>query len=129
MTPDDITKRYLFLGNDKLSCNVGMKVFSQGDEKYYAILDAGTSWYDARKSFEYYIQDGDYIEFILTSLTGGGERVARITLDDFSGKITRFRTTLFMEKESVLIAETEDLGFGEFRPSTGRVWREEIPVS
>lgn len=129
MVPDDITKRYLFLGNDKLSCNVGMKVFSQGDEKYYAILDAGTSWYDARRSFEYYIQDGDYIELILTSLTGGGERVARITFDEFSGKITRFRTTLYMENESVLTAETEDLGFGEFRPSTGRVWREEIPVS
>lgn len=129
MAPDEITRKYLFLGNDKLSCNVGMKVFSQGDEKYYAILDAGTSWYDARRSFEYYIQDGDYIELILTSLTGGGERVARITFDDYSGKLTRFRTTLYMENESVLIAETEDLGFGEFRSSTGRVWREEIPVS
>ncbi len=128
MTGDDVSKKYLFLGNDKLSCNVGMKVFSQGDERYYAILDAGTSWYDAKKSFEYYIQEGDHIELILTSLTGGGERVAKITFDDFSGRIARFRTSLYMENESTLITETEDLGFGEFRLSTGRVWREEIPA-
>ena len=106
-----------------------MNILSQNDETYYAILDAGVSWYDAGETFEFYIQDGNYIEFIIRSLVGSGDRIARITLDDFSQKISRMRCKLYMESEKLLIVEIEDLGFGEFRPSTHKVWREEIPIN
>ncbi|MBR6302854.1 MAG: hypothetical protein IKR35_03285 [Lachnospiraceae bacterium] len=126
---EPIEKKNIFLGNDKLTANVGMNILSQNDETYYAILDAGVSWYDAGETFEFYIQDGNYIEFIIRSLVGSGDRIARITLDDFSQKISRMRCKLYMESEKLLIVEIEDLGFGEFRPSTHKIWREEIPIN
>ncbi len=121
-------KNNIFLGNDKLTSNIGMNILSQNDETYFALLDAGISWYDAEQSFEFYIQDGNTIDFFIRSLTGGGDRVATITLNGFSGKITRMRCRLYMESEKILAVEIEDLGFGEFRASTHKVWREEIPV-
>jgi hypothetical protein len=123
-----IERKNIFLGNDKLTANVGMNILSQNDETYFAILDAGVSWYDAGQTFEFYIQDGNYIEFIIRSLVGGGDKIARITFDDFNAEISRMRCKLYMESERLLIAEIEDLGFGEFRPSTHRIWREEIPL-
>ncbi len=125
---DGEERKNIFLGNDKLTANVGMNILSQNDETYFALLDAGVSWYDAEQSFEFYIQDGDTIEFFVRSLVGGGDRIARITLDGFSGKLSRMRCRLYMESEKIIVVEIEDLGFGEFWASSHKVWREEIPV-
>lgn len=35
---------------------------------------------------------------------------------------------LYLETESRLAVEVEDLGFGEIRPSTGKIWREMIEL-
>ena len=128
MKNDPIERKNIFLGNDKLTANVGMNIISQNDETYFALLDAGVSWYDAQQTFDFYIQDGNEIEFIIRSLVGGGDHIATITLDEFSGKVSRMRCRLYMESEKILVAEIEDLGFGQFKPSTHKVWREEIPV-
>ncbi len=125
---NEAERNNIFLGNDKLTANIGMNILSQNDETYYALLDAGISWYDAEQVFEFYMQDGNTIEFFIRSLVGGGDRIATITLDEFSGKITRMRCRLYMESEKILAVEIEDLGFGEFRASTHKVWREEIPI-
>lgn len=37
----------VFLGTDKLKANIGMKILRQGENSYYALLDAGMNWYEA----------------------------------------------------------------------------------
>lgn len=128
LVPNLEKKDNIFLGNDKLTCNVGMNILHQGDQEYFAILDAGVSWYDASQTFDFYLQDGDYVDFHINSLIGGDSKIARITLEDFSGKLSRMRARLYMENEKKLVVEIEDLGLGNFRASTHKVWREEIPI-
>ena len=125
---ESVQKKNIFLGNDKLTANIGMNILRQNDEVYFALLDAGVSWYDAESTFDFYLQDGNYVEFIIRSLVGGGDHIARITLDDFSGKLSRMRCRLYMESEKKLIVEIEDLGLGAFRSPGTRNWREEIPI-
>ena len=122
----EIGKRHVFLGNDKLKANVGMNILRQGEESYYALLDAGSSWYEAGYSTEIYIQDGSVITLVITPLTGGDTRTEDIALEDFPGNIARVRMQLRMEDEEKLLVEILDLGFGGFRNSSGRVWRKQI---
>ncbi len=119
-------KRHVFLGNDKLKANVGMKILRQGEESYFALLDAGNSWYEAGCSTEIYIQDGNVVTLVITSLIGGDTRTEDIVLEDFPGSIARVRMQFRMENEEKLLVEVMDLGFGDFRASSGRVWRKEV---
>lgn len=119
-------KRHVFLGNDKLKANVGMKILRQGEEIYYALLDAGSSWYEAGYSTEFYIQEGNVLTLVITPLIGGNSRMEDIVLEDFPGSIARIRLQLRMKDEENLLVEALDLGFGGFRGSSGRVWRREI---
>lgn len=124
----DAGKDYIFLGNDKLKANVGMKLFRQGEESYYALLDAGVNWYEAFRELEFYIQDGNEIAVTITPLVGKNGKVAQIALEDLSGTTIRLRARFFLEAENTLTVELEDLGLGEIRPSTGRIWKEKVKL-
>lgn len=121
-------KRHVFLGNDKLKANVGMKILRQGEESYYALLDAGSSWYEAAYSTEIYIQDGNTVTLVITPLIGGSCKTADIVLEDFPGGIARVRLQLRMKNEESLEVEAYDLGFGDFRGPSDRVWKKEIKL-
>lgn len=122
---------YVFLGSDKLKANIGMRVFRSGKDSYYALLDAGTSWYEAEKETEVYIQDGNELELVITPLIRAGAkgvRRSRLVLDGLPGGVARVRLRFYVEEEDSLVVEAQDLGFGEFRPSCGRMWKETIAI-
>ena len=121
-------KEYIFLGDDKLKANIGMDIFNQGQASYLAILDAGINWYEADQITELYLQEGNQISLKIMPLVGKEFRVAQITLEDLPGGVSRLQMRLYLETESRLAVEVEDLGFGEIRPSTGKIWREMIEL-
>lgn len=127
-------REYVFLGNDKLKANIGMRILRNGEDSYYALLDAGTNWYEAERETEVYIRDGNELELLVTPLVGtvesgaNGGRKVRVLLDGLSAGISRVRLRLFMEEEDYLAVEVEDLGFGEIHPASGRAWKEEVAI-
>lgn len=121
-------KEYVFLSRDKLKANIGMEILRQGEESYYALLDAGTNWYEAETETEFYLQDGNEIQLTITPLTGQNGKLARIVLEDVPETITRLWGRFYMEAENILAVEIEDEGLGEIRPATGKVWKETIEL-
>lgn len=128
-------KSHVFLGGDKLKANVGMEVLRQGEESYYALLDAGVSWYEAEQTTELYVQEGNRLELTVTPLvcgrapaSGNKGRKVGFVLDGLPETPARIRLRLFLESEETLTAEAEDLGFGHFRMPSGRIWRQTIDV-
>ena len=119
-------QKYVYLGQDKLKTNIGMKVRRQGEESYQALLDAGISWYEAHNEMEFYLLEGRAVELLITSLTGKGSRIARIVPEELQEGITRLRIHVEMKDETHLQVELEDLGFGAFRTATHHIWKEEI---
>ena len=105
-----------------------MKVLRQGEESYYALLDAGMNWYEAETEMEFYIQDGNGFQVTVTPLTGRNGKQAQILLEDLPGSMARIHARFYLEEENCLTVEARDLGFGEFRPSQGHVWKEKIPL-
>ena len=128
ISPGEVSKSHVFLGNEKLKANVGLHILRQGEDSYYALLDAGENWYEAEYTFEFYIQGGNVLPLVITPLTGKSAVTKLLTLEDFSGEAARIRGHFYMESERVLIAELEDLGFGEIRAATGRQWKQKLEL-
>lgn len=124
----DKGKSCVFMGNDKLKANIGMKLLRQGEEIYYSILDAGMSWFEAEKTFDFYIQDGNSVEIYISSLVGKGNKLAQIILEDLPEGLCRLRAGFRMKDAEHLTVEIEDMGLGEMRAATHHIWKEEICV-
>lgn len=128
LQPTETGKSYVFLGEDKLKSNVGMKVFDRGKETYLALLDAGVNWYEAKQGFEFYARGGNELELQVISLIGGEGRTVSVTLEDMLPGMSRMRAVLYLTGEKELVLEVEDLGFGEFRPATHQKWKKQIAL-
>lgn len=128
LTPGENGKNHVFLGKDKLKSNIGMKVLRQGEESYQALLDAGINWYEAKNTMEFYLLEGRAVEILITSLTGKGNRIARIVPEELQEGIIRLRISVEMRDDIHLKVELEDLGFGTFRAATHHIWKEEIEL-
>lgn len=126
--PTETGKAHVFLGNDKLKANVGMRILRRGEESYFALLDAGVNWFEAENTMECYLQEENVLELMITPLIGKNGKLARIVLDELPGTLSRLRVHLYLKEESRLVAEITDLGLGEIRAATGRVWKEEIDL-
>ena len=121
-------KSHVFLGDDKLKANVGMKLMHQGEEIYCALLDAGTTWFEAEQTFDFYLQGGNRIELMVTALTGGYSKVEEVVLEELPGELSRLRAHLRLRDENHILVEIEDLGLGAFRPASHRIWKQEIEL-
>lgn len=128
LTPGENGKNHVFLGKDKLKSNIGMKVLRQGEESYQTLLDAGINWYEAKNTMEFYLLEGRAVEILITSLTGKGNRIARIVPEELQEGIIRLRISVEMRDDTHLKVELEDLGFGTFRAATHHIWKEEIEL-
>jgi hypothetical protein len=118
----------LYLDKDSLKVNIGLKANKQGEPVYFALLDGGIPWTEAAKSEDFYLQQSDHIDLIITPLIGRNGRVARFTLDGVESGITRIRMDLHMESRNQLEIVIEDLGFGEIHPGSGKVWKETVAL-
>lgn len=132
-------KEYVFLGADKLKYNIGMNVLRQGEESYYALLDAGENWYDSAYSCEFYVRSGQPVPLVITPLVAGGVTRLPLSLGELpqsweaagregysACELARIRMNLHLEGERLLCVELEDLGFGEIRPATELSWHQKI---
>lgn len=125
------TSRYVYLGDDKLKANVGMKIQKQGVECYHALLDAGVNWFDASTTLEAIIETGNKISLQVVPLTGGGSRTVNIILDGLDereSRTTRILMHMNMVSATRLKVMVKDLGFGEIVPSSEKIWNEEFNV-
>lgn len=128
LAPGEVGKSYVFLGRDKLKANIGMKILRNGEDSYCALLDAGGNWYEAENAVDFYVQDGNELQLTVTPLIGKSSKTESVLLDGLPLSVTRLRLKVYLETENTLVAEVEDLGFGEFRASSGRVWMQKIEI-
>lgn len=122
---------YIFLGKEKLKANVGMEAVRQGEDSYLALLDAGENWFDARKKCTFLLEDDNQFELRVTPLNGKEVKIVEILLDglpEIHKEPIRLEMEICLENVSTVSVKIEDRGFGEFVPSTGKVWNEEFEI-
>lgn len=131
LLPDDAGGQYVFLGGDKLKANIGMKALRRGKDSYYALLDAGTDWYEAKKTCEFYLETGNSFSVTVTPLNGREAKEIEVILSDLpkrADRATRVSLSVSMQSENEAELTIKDLGFGEIYPATNKVWRETFTI-
>lgn len=126
-----LSMSYVYLSDDKLRANIGMTCDRGREEIYFPILDAGTNWYDAKCEFDVMLAKNNTITLNIAPVDGGKARLAKISLEGLKvrgNKTNRVGLRFFMEDAQSVQIEITDKGFGEFFPSTGRMWRECLPL-
>lgn len=126
-----LSTSYVYLSDDKLRANIGMTCDRGREEIYFPILDAGTNWYDAKREFDVMLVKNNTITLNIAPVDGGKARLAKISLEGLKvrgNKTNRVGLRFFMEDAQSVQIEITDKGFGEFFPSTGRMWRECLPL-
>ena len=127
--PEKEISQYVFLGNDKLKANIGMKVLRRGQDSYFALLDAGTSWFEAEKQCEFILESGNSFSIIVTPLTGKDSKAVEMVLHNLPkrrDRATKIQMSISMKSEKEVSVVLQDMGFGEIYPATQREWQEEF---
>ena len=128
---EEDTQEYVFLGDDKLAANIGMRLLRKGEESYFAIMDAGVNWYEAKKDFELILEGGDTIAILLTPLNGEEPKEINMILEGLPSReawTTRLRIEAQMLSARKLCLMVRDMGFGEFFPASGGEWMKQFEI-
>lgn len=129
--PSTLSRDYVFLSEEKLKANIGIEC-NRGQEKVYQpLLDAGTSWFEARREIDFILAKNNQLPLTVTPLDSGHPRIAEITLEGLKvrgNRTNRIGLSVYMEDADTVAIEVTDKGFGEFFPSTGQIWRESFSL-
>ncbi len=127
----EMGKSHVFLGNEKLKANIGMKVMRRGVDSYFAILDAGTNWFEAKGELDFLLESGNVFQIQVTPLNGTTIQNVEICLEGLEERpagTTRLNLLADMISENKVQIRVEDLGFGEIYPATHKKWKEILEV-
>ena len=125
-------RRMVFLGKDKLKINIGMDLLRQGENSYLAVLDGGESWYECKKEWDSILKEGNQVIFKITPLDGRDARYVEVLLDVLPKRdsgMTRLHLKAVMKNETMMEVMIEDMGFGEFEPSSQLTFSQQIDLS
>lgn len=128
LKPSSIGQNCVLLGTDKLKANVGIRLGRRGEDSYLAVLNAGKNWKDSAGVCEFYVREDNFFELVVTPLNAKPGKIARMMLEGLPKGNARIRLRLEMIGESLMEVSAEDLGFGEFREASHRVWTEQLSL-
>lgn len=120
-------RSYLFLNEQTLLYNVGIRSSRGGKESIHTLVSAGCSWYEVQGSWELMVLDEPMLEFYFQSMLGGEPIRAGMMLTDMPERPRRTNRILleihFAGPRQCEVKVT-DLGFGELYPASDLYWRE-----
>ncbi len=123
------TPEYLYLGVEKLCCNIAIKTEQNGKEEYLSIVSGGRNWYESNVALEVLLLDKPKLEFAMMPINGKEKKTAVIHLRDLPvrpKKTTRLRIELEFTSASCAKLTVRDLGFGEIFPQSDMVYEGEL---
>ncbi|MCR5734049.1 MAG: hypothetical protein K6G22_05500 [Lachnospiraceae bacterium] len=123
---------FVFLGKGKLKFNLGIRMEINGREEYIAVADGGENWFEAGKTLELLLREGNELMMLITPLDGKDPKNLRMVLDGLPErpmKASRIRLKIVFSSETALIATAWDMGFGDIFPSSGLKWEETLDMA
>lgn len=120
---------YLYLGENKVCCNIALLVESRGEEQTVVISEGGKNWYESSVSLEVLLAGEPKLEFSVIPINGVEKKTVLIGLENLP-KRPNYTTRLFVELEftspSAAKVIIKDLGFGELFPQSDAVYEGEL---
>lgn len=112
----------IYLDETKMTEQICLKMRIRGEEAWYPLVAWGSHWYEADKQVEVLMEDTQDVEIHIESLVTGKLRVELVSFDGLPERknyALRLRIRTMFSDEKTCHIVFEDVGFGEFFPSTG----------
>ena len=122
-------RNFLYLGSEKVCCNIALKVEEDGREEYVSIVDGGKNWYESNVSLEVLLLDEPVLEFAMIPINGKEKKTAVLHLEELPArpkKTTRLRIELEFTEANRAKLTVRDLGFGEIFPQSDMIYEGEL---
>ncbi len=128
------TKRlqdYLLMDDDMIASHLYVHVYADAEEKEICLAHAGTPWYmvDCKVSL---IPSGDSeITLMAKDVFGERDRQFILELDPIAGRLERhccLGLRVRFESPERCVVTLKDEGFGDFFPTTNRIWEKTIEL-
>lgn len=116
---------FLFLDEEMIYNNISVKVYHDAEMQELMLAKAGTPWKDIDVSVDIIPDDEEEIQLTIQNVMRHETKVHLLSLEGFEGrenKMTRFTIRLRFADKSHCIVTLKDNGFGEFCPSSNRIW-------
>jgi len=116
---------FIFFGDNELKLNLSIKVLDGNELKFYSLIEAGESWYEAKGECEVILDGENEVEFWIQRPESREAHVEVLELTDMperENRTTRLRISALPVSDKEIGITIMDLGFGEICPSSGKTW-------
>lgn len=121
----------IYLDETKMTEQICLKMRIHGEEGWYPLVAWGSHWYESDKQCEVLLEDTQDIEIHIESLVTGKLRVETVSLAGLPERknyAMRLKISTMFSDERTCFITFEDIGFGDFYPSSGFTTTKEIEL-
>ncbi|MBR1741980.1 MAG: hypothetical protein IJ733_08965, partial [Lachnospiraceae bacterium] len=121
----------LFLDEEMIASNVSLRLYKDASMQDVLVAKAGSVWNEVDTSVDVIPDHEDEIQITIQNILKHETRAHMLSLSGFSGranKMTRFTIRIRFADSKTCIVTLKDNGFGEFCPSSNRVWERHIAI-
>lgn len=121
----------LFLDEDMISANISIRTYHEAKMQEVLLAKAGTLWSEVDSSVDVIPDDEEEIQITAQDVLRHETKAHMLSLSGFAGrenKMTRFTIRIRFADRETCIVTLKDNGFGEYCPSSNRIWERSIKV-
>ena len=120
---------YVYLGAEKVCCNIALRARKNGEELLVPIVEGGQNWYESGCSVEVILLDEPKLEFAILPIDGKEKKISVIHLEGLPErpkKTTRLRIDVEFTEPVCASLTIKDLGFGELFAQSEMIYKGEL---
>ena len=122
---------FLFLDEDMVASDISIRVYTDAGIQEAVLAAAGSYWNEVDASVDIIPDDEDEIQITTKDALKKETKVHILSLSGFvdrKNKMTRFTVRIRFADKNTCIITLKDNGFGEFCPSSNRIWERYITI-
>ena len=126
-----ITEDILFLTDEVLESDILINAYYNAGISEVYLAKAGEVWKHFSNSIDVILDEEEEIEIIIRNALTNKETKQMIVLEGILSepyKCTRIRIRVQLRSQKLCVITVKDLGFGEFYPTSNRVWEQSVPL-
>ena len=121
----------IFLDEEMIISDISIRVYHNAEFQEKVLAKAGTLWSEVDTSIDVIPDDEEEIQITARNVLKHEFKSHMLSLSAFAGrenKMTRFTIRIRFADRETCIVTLKDNGFGEFCPSSNRIWETHITV-
>lgn len=127
----ELLESFLLLEEDSIQCEISIPIYHNGEECRACLAKASEKWQDVKKNACLILEEEEEIPITFYYPPSGEEKTYIIALDGMwkrPKRMTKVSLRLMFTDKRTCIVRIKDLGFGEFYPSSQRIWEKTIEL-